>query len=527
MRYQVNYIRIKRIFYLKHKSSFLGSCNLQLFGGVGSVGKTLVLGLGANVADVYTDVNTGMYYYGLKNVTRSFGETDITMPANCFPDDPPVFLCEESDPIWAAVAFSCIQLPALVLALCAALGAFFIRCTEEEEDYRGYWKILLAAMVLLIIPFPVVVFTQQIASLFIKSDQMTFLSAVLLFGEGSLEAAPQLLLLVYAILSGRQPRVMQWVSIFFSIFAISKTSIELFLSESYDGRTRPREVLRHTDSLNDSMTKGKGILKILCLWIKFSPAFLASFLFKVGSIAIICTLLKGYAAIYLVLGILTSFIVAYKTYDTSINIDERIGFSAFYALANVTILAKCPMENRQTNFRTMMPVSTTWLILHTTTLVGLMLWVVALPTSTHFTHWFDQTVFLTKPAILCPVVCVLVLLLGPLSIFCLRCLRTQVLSFEDKEKEEKLLEKKQKVKKEESKEGDKNGCICLPLCKPGVEYEDTVRLFWAATRTNNCKVKKDEEEGGGKDEAVKATPKKVEEKDVREEGVRLLPVTSA
>ena len=293
----MNDIRIKRIFYLKHKSSFLGSCNLQLFGGVGSVGKTLVLGLGANVADVYTDVKTGMYYYGLKNVTRSFGETDITMPANCFPDDPPVFLCEESDPIWAAVAFSCIQLPALVLALSAALGAFAIRCTEEEEDYRGYWKILLAAMVLLIIPFPVVVFTQQIASLFIKSDQMTFLSAVLLFGEGSLEAAPQLLLLVYAILSGRQPRVMQWVSIFFSIFAISKTSIELFLSESYDGRTRPREVLRHTDSLNDSMTKGKGILKILCLWIKFSPAFLASFLFKVGSIAIICTLLKGYAAI--------------------------------------------------------------------------------------------------------------------------------------------------------------------------------------------------------------------------------------
>ena len=90
-----------------------------------------------------------------------------------------------------------------------------------------------------------------------------------------------------------------------------------------------------------------------------------------------------------------------------------------------------------------------------------------------------------------------------------------------------MLENKQKVKKEEVKEVDKNGFICLPLCKPGVEYEDTVRLFWAATRTNNCKVKKDEVEGGGKDEDVKAAPKKDEEKDVREEGVRLLPVTSA
>jgi len=521
--------------------SIVGSLHLELLGGVGSIGKTLILGLGANVADVYTDVETGLYYLGPKNVTRSFGETEI-IPANCFIDGTreDYYLCEETDPIWAAIAFSCIQLPAIVLALCAALGAFFIRLTEDEEYYRGYWKILLAAFFLLIIPFPVVVFAQQIASLFIRSDQMTFLSAVFLFGEGSLEAAPQLLLLLYAILSGRQPKVLQWVSIVSSIFAISKTSIELFLGESYDGRTTPEAVRKHTDSLNDSITKGKKLKETLLLWFKFSPAFLTSLIFKVGSIAIICILLKQYVVIYLVLGILTNFAVAFKTYDTAINIDEKIGFSAFYALANVTILAKCPLENRQLNFCAMMNVSMTWLILNSTSLVGLMLWVGALPTSTHFSHWSDQTVFMLEPTLFYPAICALVFLLGPFSIFCLRCLQAQVLSFEKVEKEkkegEKKLEKVREEKKEKENEEKEKCCLCLPIySNKGVEYEDGVRLFWNATRTSNCKekvAKKDggDEEKGGLDEAAKVAKKveyKAEEKDGQEEGVSLLPTVSA
>ena len=530
--------------------SVVGSLHLELLGGVGGIGKTLILGLGANVADVYTDVETGLFYMAPKNVTRFFGPTDI-LPGNCLANgtNKEYYLCEETDPIWAAIAFSCIQLPAVVLALCAALGAFFIRLTEDEQEYRGYWKILLAALLLLIIPFPVVVFAQQIASLFVRSDQMTFLSAVFLFGEGSLEAAPQLLLLLYAILSGRQPKVLQWVSIVSSIFAISKTSIELFLGESYDGRTTPEAVRKHTDSLNDSITKGKNLKETLRLWFKFSPAFLTSLIFKVGSIAIICILLKKYVVIYLVLGILTNFIVAFKTYDTGINIDEKIGFSTFYALANVTILAKCPLENRQINFRAMMNVSMTWLILHSTSLVGLMLWVGALPTSTHFAHWSDQTLFLIEPTLFYPAICALIFLLGPFSIFCLRCLQTQVLSFEKVEKEKKeaeekvekekkeaeeKLEKVEEEKKEKENEENEKCCLCLPLCSsnPGVEYEDGVRLFWNATRKSNCKVKRDgdDEEKGGQASDGKVGKKveyKVEEKNGQEEGVSLLPIDSA
>ena len=521
-------------------ASVVGSLHLELLGGIGNIGKTLVLGLGANVADVYTDVETGFYHLGPKNVTRSFGPTDI-VPWNCHIVDgtSKVYLCEETDPIWAAVTFFCIQLPAVVLAICAALGAFFIRFTEDEEYYRGYWKILLAAFLLLIIPFPVVVFVQQIASLFIRSDQMTFLSAIFLFGEGSLEAAPQLLLLLYAILSGRQPKVLQFVSIVSSIFAISKTSIELFLGESYDGRTTPEAVRNHTDSLNDSITKGKNLKETLLLWIKFSPAFLTSLIFKVGSIAIICVLLKKYAVIYLVLGILTNFIVAFRTYDTGVNIDEKIGFSAFYALADVTILAKCPLENRQLNFRAMMNVSITWLIMHSTSLVGLMIWVGVLPTSTHFDHWLDKTVFLIQPTLFYPAICLLIFLLGPFSIFCLRCLRTQVLSFEEEEKEKKEteteVEEEEKNKENDEMEvGDKKCCLCLPSqVKYGVEYEDGVRMFWNATRPINCKVKaakKDEEKGhkeAAKVAAKKTEFKEEEEKDCKEEEVSLLPITSA
>ena len=61
------------------------------------------------------------------------------------------------------------------------------------------------------------------------------LSAIFLFGEGALEASPQLLLLIILSDAEREIHWIQKASIASSLLAISKTSIEVFVSESYYG----------------------------------------------------------------------------------------------------------------------------------------------------------------------------------------------------------------------------------------------------------------------------------------------------
>ena len=137
------------------------------------------------------------------------------------------------------------------------------------------------------------------ASLFIQTDQMELLSAIFLFGEGALKASPQLLLLVYIIVSDAE-REIPWIqkaSIISSLITISKTAIELYVSESFNSAITPSAVLDHSDSLNDSMLKGKGLGRKLWIMAQLSLAFILSLAFKVGSIAIICALLKVYAVI--------------------------------------------------------------------------------------------------------------------------------------------------------------------------------------------------------------------------------------
>merc|ERR1712210_217619 len=96
---------------------------------------------------------------------------------------------------------------------------------------------------------------------------------------------------------------------------------------------------------NDSMLKGKSLGRKLWIMAKLSPAFILSLAFKVGSIAIICALLKVYAVIYLAIGIVITFIVAFNTYDFNSK-DEKAGSALFYSLTNTTILAKCPLASR-------------------------------------------------------------------------------------------------------------------------------------------------------------------------------------
>ena len=258
---------------------------------IGHWAKTIILGLGSNTFDVYSDVGSGIYHMQAKNVTRTFLGNE-TVPDNCIalllehttlPTSTtviPTHICLEEDTVWAAITFGCIQMPALVLALCAAVGAVFVRCNNSKmpDNYAGYKKALLGSLFLLFIPFPLLVFLQQVASLLIQTDQMELLSAIFLFGEGALEASPQLLLLLYIIGSDAE-REIPWIqkaSIVSSLLIISKTSIAMFLSESFDRFTNPSQVVDHA-TYNDSILKGKSLAENCSSWSSSPrPSSLAS-----------------------------------------------------------------------------------------------------------------------------------------------------------------------------------------------------------------------------------------------------------
>ena len=104
----------------------------------GHVVKTIILGLGLNAFDVFSDAGVGISHAQDKNVTRFFAAND-TIPEYCVPvtmtrsdeDYSRLFnatepvhthVCLEEDVVWATITFGCIQLPAVVLTLCGVVG---------------------------------------------------------------------------------------------------------------------------------------------------------------------------------------------------------------------------------------------------------------------------------------------------------------------------------------------------------------------------------------------------------------------
>ena len=81
----------------------------SLFKSFGHVFKTIVLGLGFSLFDVYSDVGSGYIHYQAKNVTRIFSVND-TIPEYCISltdtttaakEGQLTHICEERDTVWA------------------------------------------------------------------------------------------------------------------------------------------------------------------------------------------------------------------------------------------------------------------------------------------------------------------------------------------------------------------------------------------------------------------------------------------
>ena len=169
---------------------------------IGHALKTILLRLGSNIFDVSSDVWNGLYHYYPKNVTRYLGNGSGRLPANCTlsPEhnaSEMMFTCAEEDTVFAALTFTFIQMPAIILAIFTVLGSLAKGCREGFGSDQA--KKFLSVVLLLLVPFPLLIFVQQVASIFIRTDQMEYWSILFLFGEGSLEAPPQLLLMMYII----------------------------------------------------------------------------------------------------------------------------------------------------------------------------------------------------------------------------------------------------------------------------------------------------------------------------------------
>lgn len=424
----------------------------------GHLAKTLVLGLGSNGFDVYSDIGTGLSHLQMKNVNRTF-QINETIPDNCFNFNETTFsnvtscfngncettdshtnnsqiICHESDPIWAAITFGFIQLPSLVIFICLSVGLLCMNCSVKPLQCKNCFM-AIPLLLILVIPFPLLVFLQQIVSIFDQSEQMQFYSSACLFGEGGLEASPQLLLLLYIIMvdpdTEREIPWIQRASIVSSVITITKTSIELFCGQSYMSPNMSDKEW----SYNDSLLKENNLLRKLWIMVKISPAFVTSLVYKVSSLAIITALLKQYALVYIGFGVVLTFVVTYMrererervTYIKAFPDGLMIG--VFYALTNTTITSKCPYRDRKENYPYMMGVTITWVILHTIALTTLMV-LVSLPPSYHLmSHWANTNrlgLIADLPTFYG--ICVAIILLGPISILTLVWLKKQVIDME-------------------------------------------------------------------------------------------------
>ena len=280
---------------------------------VGHVAKIIILGIALSTLDVSTDGLNGHQFLQWNNITRTF-PPNITVPEYCLPMDNTgtSYTCEESDKVWGILTLSCIQLPAVVMSLCAALAILI---------YKGPCSFTFFGLLgLMFVPYPLVVLAHQVAHLFIMSPQMEMLSAILLYGEGSLEASPQLILQNYILMSqgdSRPVSIFQILAICTAYFTIAKTSIELYASES--GRWWDiSEFIGHKNTYHDSMMQSKTLCEKLSTMMKISPAFLTSLIYRVGCLSIISTMLQQYTAVYISIGIVLSFITAYRYFCLSI-----------------------------------------------------------------------------------------------------------------------------------------------------------------------------------------------------------------
>ena len=223
---------------------------------------------------------------------------------------------------------------------------------------------------------------------------MEYLNTMILLAEGGLEAGPQLIFQIYFILSDaeKKPTPLHLLCLTSSFIIINKSSIELFLSSSLSSTELEQGVSLEGMLKDDSILKGRSLLKKMWLMAQFSPAFLLQFAFNIWSISIFIAFftIKTFSLMFLLINCCAGFVsFLFLSYE---NRKDRYQNVLHYGFVHI-ILVKSPYESRKECFPKMMTMAITRLILYTLILIVLMIWFLVLDPTTHLNHWSDHRFF--------------------------------------------------------------------------------------------------------------------------------------
>ena len=193
--------------------------------------------------------------------------------------------CFERDPVFGYVTLTCFFFPGFGFSFWTFLSlSNFLRGTDFNFRQNFYFFLFFAPLALLsAITFPLQLLIVNIVALFNGGTQWTTLTAKYSIAEGLYDASIQFCVQLFIIftMGDRLPSVIQYLSLTGSILMLSVPRIEAFLLDQ-GGVTLPIK---------------EKLLKTL----KYFPLFFFNSIFKLGSIGLICAILRYNAITFYVI----------------------------------------------------------------------------------------------------------------------------------------------------------------------------------------------------------------------------------
>ena len=238
-------------------------------------GINLCVGLLPTLFDLTTDSLAVRDYIDGTYYTQRFNETGVYLD-NCRPAENNYTECFEQDPVFSYITLTYFFFPGLGFSFWTFLNlSNFLRGTDFTFQKNVCFFLFFAPLALLsAITFPFQLLVVNVVALFNGGKQWTTLVAKFSIAEGLYDASIQFCLQLFIIftMGDRLPSTIQYLSLSGSIFMLSVPRIEAFLLDQ-GGVTLPIK---------------EKVLKTL----KFFPLFFFNSIFKLGSIGLICAILR-------------------------------------------------------------------------------------------------------------------------------------------------------------------------------------------------------------------------------------------